>query len=284
MQSATLYRSGHSFLAKEYTFKLQSVKQGGKPGQEKRKTVAKGKLDLSQYCSHDAHPDAQDVTLQLEPKGKLNLNIKAVWLQHIKVDGTANSDADSVTDLSSHCTTTAASSEEHSPNWRRQQDLLTTSAFANQQAGNVSPPQNMSVPKHRRLASPSYLPDTIYEVPDREGMSPVNSLSNSMSINKSLPVERKLSLGDVTAGPAASEAPAGTNPSGGAVAAAAAAKLDQQQVTTSRSQELQQVTVLAQDHCWHSGAAELPWIDGHTHRNDIRSLCHVRVKCMHLDG
>jgi hypothetical protein len=70
-QTVTLYRDAGRLLPKEYTFKLQHVRGGGGDpagGGAQRKTVAKLKLDLAQFCSSgDATPSVpQEVFLQLK--------------------------------------------------------------------------------------------------------------------------------------------------------------------------------------------------------------------------
>ncbi len=50
-QSATMYRQDNAFLPKEYIFKVQEVRNKAW-GSEKRKTTAKGRVDMSQYCSY----------------------------------------------------------------------------------------------------------------------------------------------------------------------------------------------------------------------------------------
>jgi hypothetical protein len=110
MQTATMYKQQNSLLPKEYTFKVQTVRQGSNKllssSETRRKTIARAKLNLADYCTPGAAaPATAEVSLPLQPQGKLQLAIRAVWLQHsskgnAKLDRA--SEQGSITDISSH--------------------------------------------------------------------------------------------------------------------------------------------------------------------------------------
>lgn len=83
-QTSSIYRDKHTLLPKEYTFKVQSVRPASSSvlSDARRKTISRTKINLADYCTHSSAPAATDVQLQLKPQGKLNLSIRAVWLQH----------------------------------------------------------------------------------------------------------------------------------------------------------------------------------------------------------
>lgn len=105
LQTASIYRHGNALLPKVYTFKVQSVQQPSPPSSasssssssngpsaaaqptgtsSRRKTVARGRLDLSQFCSAESTgltAAAAEVQIPLEPQGTLCLTIKTTWLQ-----------------------------------------------------------------------------------------------------------------------------------------------------------------------------------------------------------
>lgn len=69
----------------------------------RRKTIARGKINLADYCTHSSTPAAAEVQLPLKPQGALNLSIRAVWLQHYPEEkhDERGSESDSAADLSS---------------------------------------------------------------------------------------------------------------------------------------------------------------------------------------
>lgn len=81
-QQSTLYKTGDKVGSKEYTFKVQTLGAT----EHDRKTVGKVRVDLAQFCSGDAEPEAHDVVLQLKPQGKLKISIKATWLRDERID------------------------------------------------------------------------------------------------------------------------------------------------------------------------------------------------------
>jgi len=117
MQTATMYKQDNSLLPKEYTFKVQTVRQGSNrllPSSEtRRKTIARAKLNLADYCTPGATaPATAEVSLPLQPQGKLQLAIRAVWLQHSSKGNTKldrASEPGSITDVSSHYSSDADS-------------------------------------------------------------------------------------------------------------------------------------------------------------------------------
>lgn len=96
-QTTTIYKQANKLLPKCFTFKVQAVNVA-KPESRcsstsstlsiplrdgRRKTIARARLDLAQFCSAESHPSkAAEVEVPLEPGGTLHLRIKAVWLQH----------------------------------------------------------------------------------------------------------------------------------------------------------------------------------------------------------
>ncbi|GIL45441.1 hypothetical protein Vafri_2683 [Volvox africanus] len=88
-QTATIYKDHTELLPKEYAFKVQSVKPGSKPGEEKRKTVGKVHVNLAQFCCEALDAQPQEVLLHLKPCGKLKVSIKATWLRNATVDSDA---------------------------------------------------------------------------------------------------------------------------------------------------------------------------------------------------
>lgn len=107
LQSTTIYKQGNTLLAKQYTFKVQAVQPptapsscsstpsllsqlvdsttgNGNGSSGSRKTIARAKLDLAQFCSAQSTSSgaATEVQLPLQPQGLLVLSIKSVWLQH----------------------------------------------------------------------------------------------------------------------------------------------------------------------------------------------------------
>eukprot|EP00775_Hariotina_reticulata_P009941 gene9941-10096_t len=109
-QTATMYKQDNLLLPKEYTFKVQTVRQGSNrllsSSETRRKTIARAKLNLADYCTPGAAaPATAEVALPLQPQGNLKLAIRAVWLQHsskgnAKLDRA--SEQGSITDISSH--------------------------------------------------------------------------------------------------------------------------------------------------------------------------------------
>jgi hypothetical protein len=97
----TIYRENNVFLAKEYTFKVQTLTTSLLSSGSSRKTIAKAKLDLSQFCSNSAQVAEHKHTLQLQPKGRLHLTIKTKWLQHAKPAAGSDSVTDTFTELGS---------------------------------------------------------------------------------------------------------------------------------------------------------------------------------------
>jgi len=91
-QQATIYRGPSGFLPKEYVFKIQHMKAGGKA--DERKTIAKVTIDLAQFCTGQVEPQPVDKFLQLKPSGKLKVSIKATWLKDAKIE------ADAMTEMS----------------------------------------------------------------------------------------------------------------------------------------------------------------------------------------
>eukprot|EP00884_Botryococcus_braunii_P001061 jgi/Botrbrau1/10956/Bobra.0383s0011.1 len=89
-QTATFYKDGNTFLPKESTFKVQTVR--GKHG-EKRDTFAKCKVDLAQFCSCEA-TGSKELVLPLRPQGRLRLSILPCWLRH------SSPETDGLTELS----------------------------------------------------------------------------------------------------------------------------------------------------------------------------------------
>ncbi|GFR42382.1 hypothetical protein Agub_g3068 [Astrephomene gubernaculifera] len=88
-QTATMYKDHQELLPKDYTFKVQSVKLGSKPGDEKRKTVGKVHVNMAQFCSEALDAQPQEILLHLKPSGKLKVSIKATWLSHATLDADA---------------------------------------------------------------------------------------------------------------------------------------------------------------------------------------------------
>ncbi|EFJ52269.1 hypothetical protein VOLCADRAFT_120271 [Volvox carteri f. nagariensis] len=88
-QTATMYKEHTELLPKDYAFKVQSVKPGSKPSEEKRKTVGKVHVNLAQFCSEALDAQPQEVLLHLKPCGKLKVSIKATWLRNSAVDSDA---------------------------------------------------------------------------------------------------------------------------------------------------------------------------------------------------
>ena len=64
-QTVTMYRGPDGFEAKDFAFKLQSVKVNSK-GTEDRKTVAKIHVDLSTYCTGQVNPQPVEKTFTLK--------------------------------------------------------------------------------------------------------------------------------------------------------------------------------------------------------------------------
>ena len=60
----TVYKESGKFVAKEFTFKTQSLQGKGKD--EERKTLGKLQVDFAQFCSDSSDPPAQEVFLQLK--------------------------------------------------------------------------------------------------------------------------------------------------------------------------------------------------------------------------
>jgi hypothetical protein len=102
-QTASIYKHGNALLPKFYTFKVQSIQSANPsscsstvstPGAAQPadiddisgrcKTVARARLDLTQFCSAEsAGPGpTTEVQVPLEPQGTLHLSIRTIWLQH----------------------------------------------------------------------------------------------------------------------------------------------------------------------------------------------------------
>jgi len=97
-QTTTCYKQGNTFLPKEFTFKVQSVQPSSQStnsstasvlsqlvgtATKPRKTVARARVDLAQFCSAGPAPSpASEVQVPLHPQGVLCLSIRTVWLQH----------------------------------------------------------------------------------------------------------------------------------------------------------------------------------------------------------
>jgi hypothetical protein len=64
-QTVTMYLDNGKPQSKEYTFKIQSVKNDSK-GSEDKKTIGKTKVDLSSFCTQEANPAPQEIFLQLK--------------------------------------------------------------------------------------------------------------------------------------------------------------------------------------------------------------------------
>ena len=94
-----MYKQGNTLLPKHYSFKVQSVTPTNTPSSSssissllshlldtsvsRRRTVARAKLDLAQFCSAQTSSSAAtEVQVPLHPQGVLVLSIKSVWLQH----------------------------------------------------------------------------------------------------------------------------------------------------------------------------------------------------------
>eukprot|EP00879_Flechtneria_rotunda_P027984 GHRR01030054.1.p1 GENE.GHRR01030054.1~~GHRR01030054.1.p1 ORF type:complete len:449 (+),score=157.73 GHRR01030054.1:148-1494(+) len=108
--TATIYKQGSSLQPKEYAVKIQSVRPSTSKlfSDVRRKTIARAKLDLAQFCSPgSATAGLTQFVLQLQPQGTLQLSVKAVWLQHYQQQrgsskaGSLGSEVESGTDYSS---------------------------------------------------------------------------------------------------------------------------------------------------------------------------------------
>ena len=64
-QTATVYQENGVFVAKEYVFKVQSVKARGRGGEDRR-TVGKVRVDLAQFCNAEVEPLPKEVFFQLK--------------------------------------------------------------------------------------------------------------------------------------------------------------------------------------------------------------------------
>jgi hypothetical protein len=98
-QTATLYREGHGFQPKVYTFRLQQARAAPQGGGDKQHTIAKAKIDLAPYCSPHCSAGGggsttRDVLVRLAPFGTLKMGVRTTWLQH------ARPDEDAVTEIS----------------------------------------------------------------------------------------------------------------------------------------------------------------------------------------
>lgn len=106
-QTSTVHKQGHLLLPKDYTFKVQLIRESSSrvfSEQQRRKTIARTKLNMAEFCSNIATPAASEVVVPLHPRGSLKLTIRAVWLQHDERQGDSkggSGDADSVTDCGS---------------------------------------------------------------------------------------------------------------------------------------------------------------------------------------
>lgn len=72
MQNATIYKDGNHMVAKDFSFKIQSVSKDSK---DERKTLGKVKVDMAEFCTGQVDPQPQDVFLQLKPHGKLKVRV-----------------------------------------------------------------------------------------------------------------------------------------------------------------------------------------------------------------
>jgi hypothetical protein len=112
LQTSTIYKVENTLLPKEYKFKVQVIREThgigfhhhGEPHQ-RRKTVARTKVNLAEYCTLSTTAAAQIVDVPLTPQGSLTLSIRAVWLQNWKKTKSSRSggtsENESETDFSS---------------------------------------------------------------------------------------------------------------------------------------------------------------------------------------
>jgi hypothetical protein len=112
LQTSTIYKVENTLLPKEYTFKVQVIRETHGLGfhhhreqHQRRKTVARTKVNLAEYCTLSTTAAAQIVDIPLTPHGSLTLSIRAVWLQNWKKTKSSRSggtsENESETDFSS---------------------------------------------------------------------------------------------------------------------------------------------------------------------------------------
>jgi len=119
-QEATVYIENGKPLPKVYTFKLQSAGKGDKADGD-RKTIAKAKIDLAEFCSNEVNPRPTDVFLALQPSGKLKVTVRARWLKDAHVDPDALTEATELTEPS--MTSKGKSQSRLSKSSKSEQDL-----------------------------------------------------------------------------------------------------------------------------------------------------------------
>ncbi|KAL4442970.1 hypothetical protein ABPG77_008461 [Micractinium sp. CCAP 211/92] len=93
-QTATLFKQGDGWRPKEFTLKVQVVQEGkAQRGAERAQTVAKAKLDFSQFCLPEPFGPKQ-LVIPLQPCGVLSVSVRTQYLQNY------SREADSLTDIS----------------------------------------------------------------------------------------------------------------------------------------------------------------------------------------
>ncbi|KAL4457696.1 hypothetical protein ABPG75_012561 [Micractinium tetrahymenae] len=93
-QTATLYKQGDGWRPKEFALKVQAVPEGkAQLGPERAQTVAKAKLDFSQFCLPEPFGPKQ-LVIPLQPCGVLSVSIRTQYLQNY------SRETDSLTDIS----------------------------------------------------------------------------------------------------------------------------------------------------------------------------------------
>ncbi|WIA11073.1 hypothetical protein OEZ85_011224 [Tetradesmus obliquus] len=112
--TSTIHKVENTLLPKEYKFKVQVIRESQQHGgihfhhganHQRRKTVARTKLNLAEFCTLSSTAAAQIVDVPLTPHGSLTLSIRAVWLQNWKKTKSSRSggtsENESETDFSS---------------------------------------------------------------------------------------------------------------------------------------------------------------------------------------
>jgi hypothetical protein len=111
LQTSTIYKVENTLLPKEYKFKVQVIRQTNGvifhhgEQHQRRKTVARMKVNLAEFCTLSTTAAAQIVDVPLTPQGSLTLSICAVWLQNWRKSRSSRSggtsENESETDFSS---------------------------------------------------------------------------------------------------------------------------------------------------------------------------------------